>query len=287
MYLVVILFTSLQSSRAQNNEPFIIPRTNTQSTIKQNIASTSIQITYNRPNKRGRVLFGDLIPYGKIWRTGSEEATKIYFSTPVKLAGHPVDSGTYELFTIPGPAEWEIIMQAPSHQWGSYRYQMANDVLRFKILTTELAEPVETFTISLDDIGPDHGILHLAWDRVCVPIPIWVDLKMTVVPSLEQLLTSEGRRPYFQAAMFYYENDLDIDRAAELMAMALDQNPGHLGMLYRQALILKRKGDLAGAIHSAEQSLAAAQKADEELQREYIRLNTLLLEALRDPAHRQ
>ncbi len=116
-----------------------------------------------------------------------------------------------------------------------------------------------------------------------MPVRITVDLEATVVPRLEAALRADGRRPYFQAAMFYYENDLDLDRAAELMALALQPNPDHIGMLYRQALILERKGDRPGAIASAERSLAGARTAERELREEYIRLNQALLARPRGP----
>ena len=280
---ILITFCTIHPVISQEVTPFLIPRTNSSATLTQTIASTKIEINYHRPNKRGREIFGSLVPYGKIWRTGSDEATRVYFSTPVQLEGHPVDSGSYELFTIPGPTGWEIILQTNNHQWGSYRYRDTNDVLRFTVAPSTSMATVETFTISLDQIGPDHGVVNIAWDHVVVSVRIKIDLMTTVIPGLEKLLSADGRRPYFQAAMFYYENDIDIDRAADLMALALEQNPGHLGMLYRQALILKRKGDVEAAIASAEQSLKAAQQADMELKAEYTRLNTRLLEELRHP----
>ncbi|MCF8239048.1 MAG: DUF2911 domain-containing protein [Saprospiraceae bacterium] len=259
---------------------FVVPRTNSQATLEQTIASTIIQIKYNRPNKRGREIFGDLVPYGHIWRTGSDEATELYFSTPVTLAGTLVDSGRYELFTIPGPDTWEIILQQSLHQWGSYLYQADNDVARFSVVPVNTDRIKETFTMSIDQVGADHGTLQISWDRTVVPIEIKIDLKETVIPQLEEVLSQEGRRPYFQAAMFYYENQLDITRASELIALALEKNPDHIGMLYRQGVILKRKGDIKDAIHAADRSLAGAQEADPELKAEYIRLNTALLNEL-------
>ncbi|NJN42074.1 MAG: DUF2911 domain-containing protein [Flammeovirgaceae bacterium] len=225
-------------------------------------------------------MFGNLVPYGQIWRTGSDSATELFFNTPVKLAGHAIDSGRYELFTIPGKTSWEIILQTSKRQWGSYRYNAANDVARFAVTPALSKKIIETFTMSIDQIGSDQGVLNISWDNVIVPIEIKIDLKSTVIPQLELALKNDGPRPYFQAAMFYYENDIDINRAAELMAMAIEKNPGHIGMLYRQALILQRKGDTKGAIEAAEQSLEGAQKADPELKAEYTRLNTLLLKEL-------
>lgn len=278
---ILLLLSSCLTSVAQTGDNFIFPRTNSKSTITQTIASTQIEITYNRPNKRGREIFGNLVPYGKIWRTGSDEATKLYFSTPLKLAGNAIDSGRYELFTIPGEDKWEIILQQSKNQWGSYRYNKENDVARFSVSPEKSDKITETFTISIDKVGSDGGILAIAWDNVTVPIEIKIDLKATVIPDLEKAMQGEGRHPYFLAAMFYYENNIDINRAAELMVLALEQNPGHIGMLYRQALILKKKGDTEGAKKAAEQSLAGAQNVGPELKAEYTRLNTALLNELK------
>ena len=282
--LFVIFLTA--SAIAQNtSENFIIPKTNSKAVIQQTIASTQIEVTYNRPNKRGRKIFGNLVPYDQIWRTGADAATEIYFSTPVILAGNPLDSGRYELFTIPGKSTWEVILQKSQHQWGSYKYNPENDAVRFSVKSIKRKEIVETFTISLDNIGSDRGMLHISWDQVLVPVDIKIDLKHTVIPDLEKALTGEGRRPYFQAAMFYYENNLDINRAAELMSMALEKNPNHIGMLYRYALILKQKGDIPGAMKASEKSFEQAQSAGEELKAEYTRLNTKLQAELKSLKH--
>ena len=282
--LFVIFLTA--SAIAQNtSENFIIPKTNSKAVIQQTIASTQIEVTYNRPNKRGRKIFGNLVPYDQIWRTGADAATEIYFSTPVILAGNPLDSGRYELFTIPGKSTWEVILQKSQHQWGSYKYNPENDAVRFSVKSIKRKEIVETFTISLDNIGSDRGMLHISWDQVLVPVDIKIDLKHTVIPDLEKALTGEGRRPYFQAAMFYYENNLDINRAAELMSMALEKNPNHIGMLYRYALILKQKGDIPGAMKASDKSFEQAQTAGEELKAEYTRLNTKLQAELKSLKH--
>ena len=280
--IIVTLVISVNQvvSAQESSEDFIIPRTNSKAKIYQTIASTQIEITYNRPNLRGREIFGNLVPYNEIWRTGSDEATELYFNTPVKLEGIPIDSGRYELFTIPGEYRWEVILQNNQNQWGSYKYNPENDVIRFTVTPLKINEPIETFTISVDNVGSNYASLNIAWDNIVVPINLTIDLKSTVIPNLEKALKESSRPPYFQAAMFYFENDIDINRAAELMSMALNKNPEHIGMLYRYALILKQKGDLLEARKAAEKSLNGAQSASPELKTEYIRLNTVLLDEL-------
>ncbi|MCB0395872.1 MAG: DUF2911 domain-containing protein [Flavobacteriales bacterium] len=279
-YLFILLIALAQGVYAQE-QTFEVPATNSRSTVTQRLAATDIEVAYNRPNVKGRVIFGDLVPYGKVWRTGSDASTKITFSTSVWFNGLKVNSGTYELFTIPGKDEWTIILQQNKSQWGSYSYNQENDVLRTTVKANALHDMVETFTIGFGDIMSNSAILALSWENVMVPVKITVDLKETVLPQLEVSLQKEGKKPYFKAAMFYFENNLGIDRAAELMAMAIKENPDHIGMLYRQALILERKGDVNEAIAASEHSLEQAQKAPEELKTEYIKLNTVLLTRLR------
>ncbi len=263
---------------------FEAPTTNPRAVVRQRVAATEIEVTYNRPSVRGRTIFGGLVPYGQVWRTGSDATTKISFSTPVTLNETPLEAGTYELFSIPGEQEWVVILQQNHSQWGSYSYDPKNDAARLKVQPVPLRDRVESFTIGFDELTTNAATLNLAWDQIRVPIRIAVDIRATVVPQLEAALQAEGRRPYFLAAMFYFENNLDLDRAAELMALALKDNPGHIGMLYRQALILDKKGDRAGAIAAAESSLAgAATTASPELRDEYTRLNTALLARLRQP----
>jgi len=257
------------------------PTTNSRAVLKQRIAATEVEVDYGRPSLRGREVFGALVPWDQVWRTGADAATQISFSTPVTLEGAAVGAGDYELFTIPGRERWTVILQPARKQWGSYAYDAANDALRVAVVPVELRDPVETFTIGFDGVAGAAATLQISWDRVRVPVRVAVDLRATVVPQLEAALRGDGRRPYFLGAMFYFENDLDVDRAAELMALALEQNPGHIGMLYRQALILEKKGDRAGAIAAAEASLAGAAKAGPELGAEYARLNEALLARLR------
>jgi len=268
--------------RIHAQDGFEIPVTNPRGKIQQRIAATDVEVIYNRPSVRGRKVFGDLVPFGQVWRTGSDASTKISFSTPVSVNGQVVAEGTYELFSIPGEGEWTIILQQNRNQWGSYAYKEEFDALRTVVKSQHLNAAIETFTMGFDNITSKSADLSLVWEQIRVAIPLTIDLKATVLAGLEESLTKGGKKPYFQAAMFYYENDLDINRAAELMQLALQESPNHLGMLYRFALILERKGDIEKAIAASGKSLAEAQKASPELKAEYVKLNTALLERLRN-----
>lgn len=256
------------------------PRTNPPGVVRQRVGVTDIEVRYNRPSVKGREIFGALVPYGQVWRTGSDEATTVTFSTAATVGGAPIPAGTYELFTVPGRDQWIVIVHKHMSQWGSYRYDPANDVARVRVTPVTLASAVENFTVSIDDVTSRTSVLNLTWDRTRVPVLITVDTVGLTVPRIEAAMRADGRKPYFLAAMFYFENDLDLEQAAAWMAAALAESPGHIGMLYRQALILEKKGDREGAIAAARASLAGAATAARELREEYTSLNTALLARL-------
>ncbi len=285
IFLIFAAFCIFPNIRGQTVAPnFEVPPTNPKAVVQQKLAATDIDVVYSRPSVKGRTIFGELVPYDEVWRTGSDASTKISFSTPVMINGQPLDSGTYELFTIPGLSNWTVIFQTNNSQWGSYSYNQSNDVMRTKVKPEIQGDITESFTIGFENVTANDLTLAISWEDVKVPVPISVDLKETVVPQIEALLKQEeGRKPFFLAAMFYFENDLDINRAAELMAKALEQNPNHLGMLYRQALILEKKGEIREAIEASELSLKLAKtNAPPELRDEYMKLNESLLLRLRE-----
>lgn len=275
MFAVAAVLACVSAAFAQ-----VLPRTNPPATVTQRIGVTDVEVAYNRPAVRNRQVFGALVPFGQVWRTGSDEATTIRFSTAVTVNGAAVPEGTYELFTIPCEAAWTVIVHRHQKQWGSYSYDAANDVVRVASSPVTLAAPVERFTIAFDDVSLDSATLSLSWDRTRVPITIATDVVGLTLPRIEAALRAEGRRPYFAAAMFYFEQGLDLDTAAKWMALALQDSPGHVGMLHRQALILEKKGDRAGAIAAARASLEGAKAAGRELRDEYVRLNSTLLRRL-------
>jgi hypothetical protein len=143
-------------------------------TLKQRVGLTDIEIVYSRPGMKGRQVYGGLVPYDKVWRTGANQATKITFSAPVKLNDADIPAGTYALMTIPGEKEWTIIVNKTASQWGSYRYDEKADLVRFKATPVTLAEPVETFTIDLNDIRDDSATLNLIWEKTRVPVKLTI-----------------------------------------------------------------------------------------------------------------
>jgi hypothetical protein len=130
-----------------------------------------IRVTYSRPAKNGREIAGKLVPYGKAWRAGANEASEIKFYQDVQLAGKPVKAGTYGLFAVPGEKEWTIILSKDLDYWGAYSYKEANDVLRVTAPVSATSAPVENFTIQFDKKGDQDGVMMLAWDQTLVTVP--------------------------------------------------------------------------------------------------------------------
>lgn len=259
------LMTTLQGQAQTPGITF--PAASPACTLKQRVGLTDIEVNYSRPGVKGRPIFGGIVPYGIVWRTGANQATKISFSTPVKLEGHEIPAGTYSLFTIPGPDEWTIIINKQANQWGAFRYNTNDDLVRFQVTPMTLTDAfVETFTIEFNQIRDQSALLELVWDRTVVPIRLTVDVAGKLVPEIEAAMAKPGKKSdgfYFQAAMFYYDHHLDQKKALEWVNAGLADNPRiAYEMLHLKAEILARQGDKAGAIAAARQSTALAVKAE-------------------------
>lgn len=267
---------------AQEAKKIEFPQPSPPASIKERVGVTDVSIDYSRPSVRERKIFGALVPYGEVWRTGANSATKITFSTDVKLGGAAVPPGSYALFTIPGPSEWTVILSKVfDDQWGSYAYDKKDDQARITVKPVAMAEPLETMTISLQNMRAGKASLVIAWEKTKVPIEIDTDLVMKVKPQVEAAMAGSGEKPYFAAAMFYYENDLDMARAREWIEAAASKQPDAVWIIYRKGLILKKAGDKEGAMAAAKQARELASKAQGEIGVEYTRLSENLIASLK------
>src|SRR5262245_58687900 len=245
--LVVSLFASVLP--AQEAKKIEFPQPSPSASVKERVGVTDVSVEYSRPGVKERKIFGGLVPYGQIWRTGANAATKITFSGDVKLGGTAVPAGSYALFTIPGETEWTVILSKVTEEWGSYSYDAKDDQARVKVKPAAMAEPLETMTIGVQDIRSGKANLVIAWEKTKVAVPIDTDLVAKVKPQIEAAMAGSGdKKPYFAAAMFYYENDLDMKLAKEWIETASKQQPDAVWITYRKGLILKKAGDREGAI---------------------------------------
>lgn len=282
---VVLASLLAANAPAQSASQIEYPAPSPAATIKQRVGLTDIEVVYSRPGVKGRKIFGGLEPYGAVWRTGANSPTKITFTTPVKFGGVDVPAGTYGLFSIPGPSEWSVMLsKIDAKDWGAYNYKAENDAARVTVKPVSLAQPVETFTIDINDIRTESATLNLAWEKTLVPVKLEFDVASKLKPQIEALMASGAEKKpgqYFQAAMFYFENGGDLKQALAWMDEGLKRQPEAFYMVYRKGLILAKMGDKAGAREAAQASREAAMKDKRALLRdEYVRLNDALLASL-------
>lgn len=236
-------------------------------TLKQRVGLTDIEIVYSRPGMKGRTVLGGIVPYGTVWRTGANQATRITFSTPVELEGNEIPAGTYSLFTIPNTNEWTIIINKNANQFGAFQYNSNDDLVRFTVTPKALDDTtLETFMIEFTQIRDDSAVLMLVWDKTIVPIRLQVDVVSKLQPQIEAAMAAAGKKPdgfYFQSAQFYYDHDLDLNKALTWINAGLADKPMiAFEMLHLKAQILAKQGDKAGAIAAAKQSTDLAIKAE-------------------------
>lgn len=242
-------------------------------TISQEFALADISVTYSRPSAKGRVIFGDLVPYDKLWRTGANSSTKIKFGDDVKINGTLVPAGQYSLFTIPGKAEWEIILSKNLESWGAMGYKPDADQLRFKVKSASFPTPVETFTILLANQKPTSIDVQLLWEKTMVSFTVTSEIDSRVMASIDEAMNGD-KKPYFQAASYYYENNKDLNKAMEWINEAVKEDEKAYWVEHLKAKIQYKMKDYKGAIASAESSKA---KANTQGNPDYVALNDKLI----------
>ena len=168
LLLGLLLLAAPASAQQRGNDE---ARTSPNASVSQTIGTTVVTVGYSRPSVRDREIFGDLVPYGEVWRTGANEATTITFSGDVTVEGQPLAAGTYGLFTIPGEDEWTVIFNEMSEQWGAGDYDMSRDALRVVVESSE-ADDTEMMTFSFEEVGEAMGELVLRWDETAVALTI-------------------------------------------------------------------------------------------------------------------
>jgi tetratricopeptide (TPR) repeat protein len=239
-----------------------VPALSPTATLKQSVALSEITIDYSRPSARGRVAYGDLVPFGKVWRTGANASTKITFGEDVKLEGNPVPAGTYAFYTIPDKDEWTIILNKNITLWGSDGYKQEEDYLRFKVKTSALSNKVESFTFNINDLTPTSAIIEMVWEQTRVAFMVTVDIDAKVMKNIDVALATD-KRPYYQAATYYYDNDKDMKQALTWVNKAAENNPKAYWVLLLKAKIQVKLKDITGANATAQKVITMA-KADND-----------------------
>jgi len=247
-------------------------------TVKQRVGLTDIEISYSRPSAKGRPVIGGLLPYGQVWRTGANGRTTISFSTPVKLNDKEIPAGKYSLFTIPGEQNWTIMLNKNT-TGNALAYDTNNEVARFESPAVEIGANIETFSIMINDIRDDSARIDLVWEHTAVPIRLNLDLVSTLQPQIEKAMSGENASRYaYQSAMFYYDHNLDLQKAKTWIETATKANETYYNVNLK-ARILAKLGDKEGAIAAARRSSELAGKS--EGAGGYLKLNEDLISSLK------
>ncbi|KXK41280.1 MAG: asparagine synthetase B [Bacteroidetes bacterium OLB11] len=188
LILFICLFITVGNSFAQD---FKMPVLSPLAKVEQQFSTSTIKIEYSRPSKRGRTVFGDVVPYDKHWRTGANSNTKLTFGENVTFGGKIVPAGTYSLYTIPGVENWVVVLNKSTENWGNAGYNADNDLLRIDVRPIQKKEITETFTIELSKMTPNSCVMELSWDQVLIPIKIEADNKERIFSYLEKELNGE------------------------------------------------------------------------------------------------
>jgi hypothetical protein len=254
-----------------------LPQPSSTQTIKQEFGMGTIELTYSRPVTKGRKIYGDLVPYNKLWRTGANAATKIIFTDAVELGGKKLDSGTYVLYSIPGMDSWEIILNKGVTNWGIDGYKETEDVIRFRVEPTKMKNSVEVLTMQFVNIKPESCELHIMWAKTAISIPVTTNIKDRLRTQIEKGLQSNNK-PHWQAAQFYNEYDNNQTKALDNCNKAIEANSKAYWIYLYKAKIQKEMGDKAGAKLTAQKSLELAKEAKNE---DYVKMNEDLLRKLK------
>jgi hypothetical protein len=256
-----------------------IPEASSTQTIIQDFGLGKITVTYSRPNVKDRKIFGSIIPWGEVWRTGANAATTITFTEKVLVEGHSVPPGTYSFFSIPEKNEWTIILNKVVKQWGAYSYKQSEDFLRFVIKPIRVSEKRETFTMAFANTTTKATDMYLVWDKTAAMIHLETDDDAKITANIDELMKGDRKPYYFNAIQYYYENNKDVDKALGWVYEAEKIDPkGPWYKLWKSRLLL-RKGDKPGAIAAAEEGIALSKASKDD---EYARLNKEALDHAKD-----
>lgn len=242
------------------------PQASPSSKIEQVVGLTSVEINYSRPSAKGRTVYGDLVPYGKYWRTGANENTTVTFSENVMFGKNELKKGKYALFTLPKADSWDVIFYTETNNWGlPQEWDDKKVALRVNVKPETLNKSVESFTISLNNLTNDSGALEISWERTLVTVPFTVPTQEIAMNSIEKALAGPTVGDYFSAAKYYYESDKELNKALLWINNAISLTPSDKDVpfwyLRLKSLIQAKLGDKKGAIQTAKYSLEGAVKA--------------------------
>ncbi|WP_318308205.1 DUF2911 domain-containing protein [Flagellimonas crocea] len=250
------------------------------STLEQKVGLTDVTVKYSRPAMKGRTIFGDLVPYGAIWRTGANQNTIISFSDDVTVEGKELKAGSYAVYTRPNEAVWEVYFYMTTDNWGTPQEWDASKVAAtVKVETMEIPVPIESFTITIDDLHNNGATLGIMWENTYVGVDFTVPTVDKAMKSIQETMANKEdlkANDYFAAGSYYFSEGVNMEQAKEWVDKAVAMGDGSAYWMMRtQSLIYAKLGDKKGAIKAAKKSLAAAEAAGNQ---DYVKMNKESLE---------
>lgn len=267
------IFTVLSfSMNAQVQTPALSPV----SKFEQKVGLTDITIQYSRPGKRDRLVFGDVVPFGEIWRLGANENTKITSSDAIIFGKDTVKAGTYAIYAKPEKDNWTLFLYSETTNWGvPDPWDTKKVVYETKLPVIQLNDVVETLTISIEKIENNGASLVIMWDKSKIALPFTVNTKDKVLASIKKTMEGPSANDYNRSATFYYQEKIDVKKALEWSTKACEMRPEAYWMLRTKALLQAENGDFKGAIATAKKSMELAEKDGDAA---YVKMNKTSIE---------
>lgn len=234
-----------------------LPRPSPNAYVSQTVGVTEVTIRYSSPGVKGRKIWGELVPYGEVWRTGANENTTIKFSTPVKVEGHELPAGIYGLQTIPTEGDWTVIFSKDADEWGAFNYKQENDALRIQVKPESVANPLERMAFAFEDTTDTSSKVVLRWEKLRVPFTLTVDTPALVMTKIKDAV--RWQTPY-QAANYCIQNNTCLEEASHWLdaSLAIQET---FSNLRAKAMLLAKQNDKKSAASYGEKALAAAKTA--------------------------
>ena len=264
----------MSSTQVLFSQALKTPTPSPMQTLKQGFALTDISIEYYRPSAKGRTVFGDVVPFGKIWRTGANGATKMTFGENVKIQGKDVPAGTYAIYTIPNKDNWEVLIYKDLKLGGNVNdYKQENELIRFTVPVVNMNDHVETFTVNVANIQASSCAIELTWEKTKISFNVVAEIDQVIMGSIDKAMNVDSK-PYYQAASYYYENNKDMAKALEWISKAVDQNPKAYWVALLKAKIELKSGDKKAATASAQKVIELAKEAKND---DYVKMAEKLI----------
>lgn len=268
----LLLFASVLTLSFSGFSQIETPQPSPSSKLEQKVGLTDVTLEYSRPSMHGRTIFGDLVPYGKLWRTGANKNSMITFSDDVVIDGQTLKAGSYAIFTTPNPDSWEVVFYSDTNNWGTpQNWNDSNVAAKTVVVPNKIPFDIETFTLNINNVSSNSASIGLIWEKTYVVIPFMVPTDAKVSANIEKVMNGPSANDYYAAAVYYSNEGKDIAKAQEWMdkAMSMIKKPG-FWQLRQQSLIYAKAGNKKAAIETAKKSLEGAEAAGNG---DYVKMN--------------